>query len=53
MSMLVINAMDDGSYGLGYACALAWLICIIVMIFTLVFFKISQGKVYYEEGNEN
>ena len=52
MSMLVINAMNDG-YGLGYACALAWLICIIVMIFTFVFFKVSQGKVYYEEDNEN
>lgn len=50
MSMLVINSMNDSSYGLGYACAAAWLICIIVMVFTLVFFKFSQGKVYYEEG---
>ena len=53
MSMFVINAMNDRTYGLGYACAAAWLICILVMVFTLVFFKFSQGKVYYAEGGEN
>lgn len=54
MSMFVINAMNDRTYGLGYACAAAWLICILVMVFTLVFFKISKGKVYYaEEGGDN
>ncbi len=53
MSMLVVNAMNDRSYGLGYACAAAWLICIIVMVFTLIFFKFTQGRVYYAEGGDN
>ena len=48
MSMLVIRAMD--SEGLGYACAMAWIICFIVLIFTLIFFAVSKGKVYYREG---
>ncbi len=52
MSMLVIDAMNNNNYGLGYACALAWLICLIVIAFTLLFFKFSAGKVYYEEGND-
>lgn len=53
MSMLVVDAMKNSNYGLGYACALAWLICIIVIVFTLIFFKFSAGKVYYEEGNDD
>ena len=44
--------MNNNNYGLGYACALAWLICLIVIAFTLLFFKFSAGKVYYEEGND-
>lgn len=50
MSMLVIRAMDGE--GLGYACAMAWIICIVVMLFTLLFFKFTQGKVYYAEGED-
>ncbi len=50
MSMLVIRAMDGE--GLGYACAMAWVICIVVMIFTMLFFKFTQGKVYYAEGDD-
>lgn len=53
MAMFVINAMNDSTYGLGYACAAAWLIFIIVMAFTLLFFKLTQGKVYYAEGGDN
>ena len=49
MSMLVIRSMDNE--GLGYACAMAWIICFIVLVFTLVFFAISKGKVYYREGD--
>lgn len=49
MSMLVIRSMDNE--GLGYACAMAWIICLIVLIFTLVFFAITKGKVYYREGD--
>lgn len=48
MSMLVIRAMDNE--GLGYACAMAWIICFIVLFFTLIFFAITKGKIYYREG---
>ena len=48
MSMLVINSMNNE--GLGYACAMAWLICFIVLFFTLIFFAITKGKIYYREG---
>ena len=49
MSMLVINSMNNE--GLGYACAMAWLICFIVLFFTLIFFAITKGKIYYREGD--
>lgn len=48
MSMLVINSMNNE--GLGYACAMAWIICFIVLFFTLIFFAITKGKIYYREG---
>ena len=47
MSMLVINSMNNE--GLGYACAMAWIICFIVLFFTLIFFAITKGKIYYRE----
>lgn len=50
MSMLVIRAMDGE--GLGYACAMAWVICLIVMVFTLLFFRFTQKRVYYAEGDD-
>ncbi|MEG2014993.1 MAG: sugar ABC transporter permease, partial [Clostridia bacterium] len=50
LSMLVIRAMDNE--GLGYACAMAWVICAIVLIFTLIFFRFVKSKVYYAEGSD-
>lgn len=49
MSMLVIQSMNNE--GLGYACAMAWIICFIVLIFTLIFFAVTKGKIYYREGD--
>lgn len=49
MSMLVIRSLDNVS--MGYACAMAWVVGIIVMIFTLIFFKLSKGKVFYGAGD--
>lgn len=50
MSMMVIDAMD--AEGLGYACAMAWIICLIVLVFTTIFFKTIQKKTYYAEGGD-
>lgn len=48
MSMLVVNNafMDDG-LGLGYACSEAWVIFAITLIFTGIFFAVSNKFVYY------
>lgn len=34
----------------GYASALSWVLFVIIMIFTLVLFKVSSKLVYYEDG---
>ncbi len=36
-----------GGYGIGYACAQSWIVFIIIMIFTGLFFKFGGKKVYY------
>lgn len=48
MSMLVVNNafMDDG-LGLGYACSEAWVIFAITLVFTGIFFSVSNKFVYY------
>lgn len=52
MSMLVVNnAFTDDGLGIGYASAEAWMIFLITMLFTVIFFKISNKFVYYE-GSE-
>ena len=35
---------------MGYSSALSWILFIIVFLFTLIIFKTSSGKVYYEDG---
>lgn len=53
MSMLVVNnAFTDDGLGMGYASAEAWVIFIITLVFTAVFFKISNRYVYYEGGDK-
>ncbi|MBW8351679.1 sugar ABC transporter permease [Bacillus sp. IITD106] len=37
---------------MGYASALAWILLIITLIFTLIIFKASSRWVYYEDGNQ-
>jgi multiple sugar transport system permease protein len=37
---------------MGYACALAWVLFIIVAVFTYLLFKTSSRWVYYEEGGK-
>lgn len=50
MSMLVIKSLNNIS--MGFACAMAWIVGLIVMVFTLVFFRISKGKVFYGAGDD-
>lgn len=46
---LYFKAFDD--YSMGYASALAWLLLVIVLLVTLLQFKIGQKVVYYEGGS--
>ncbi len=39
-------------YKMGYACAISWVIFIMIMIVTLVLFRFSSMMVYYEDGND-
>jgi multiple sugar transport system permease protein len=36
---------------MGYASALAWILFIIILIFTVVQFSLSKRWVYYESGD--
>ncbi|MBQ8885653.1 MAG: sugar ABC transporter permease [Clostridia bacterium] len=48
MAMLVVeNAFALDAYGIGYASAQGWLIFILTMLLTAVFFVASKRKVYY------
>ena len=50
MAMVVVNN-TFGSLGIGYASAQAWFLFIIILIFTIIFFKGSGKVVYYvDEG---
>lgn len=39
-------------YKMGYACAISWVIFIMIMIVTMILFRFSSMMVYYEDGNE-
>ena len=45
---------DDafGYYKMGYACATSWVIFAMVMVVTLLLFRFSSGKIYYEDGGD-
>lgn len=46
MTMRIMDNAFSGA-GMGYACALAWIVFVIVSIFTVIFFKTIGKKVYY------
>jgi multiple sugar transport system permease protein len=50
MSMHVINMMNGNN--LSYASAEAWVVCVIVMLFTLLFFKVANLYVFYAGGDK-
>ncbi|RLL47041.1 sugar ABC transporter permease [Oceanobacillus piezotolerans] len=39
-------------FDMGYASAMAWILFLIVMVFTFIHFKVSKRWVYYESGDE-
>ena len=39
-------------YKMGYACALSWVLFILILIFTSVFFRFSDAVTYYEDGGD-
>lgn len=41
-----------GYYKMGYACATSWVIFAMVMVVTLLLFRFSSGKIYYEDGGD-
>lgn len=50
---VVINAFSlDGTKTMGYACAQAWILFLIIVAFTFLYFKASGKFVYYGGGDD-
>lgn len=49
---LTIQVYNDAFTNMGYSSAKAWVIFVVVLFFTLFFFKYVQKAVYYEGGRE-
>jgi multiple sugar transport system permease protein len=49
---LTMQVYNDAFSNMGYASAKAWIIFLIVLVFTVFFFKYVQKFVYYEAGND-
>lgn len=51
---VILNAFSlDGTKTMGYACAQAWILFVIIIIFTGIYFKVSNKFVYYGDGGKN
>jgi multiple sugar transport system permease protein len=50
---LYLRAFGGGTFQLGYAAAIAWVLFLIVVTVTLIQFWASKRWVYYEAGNES
>jgi len=46
------RAFGSGTFQMGYAAAIAWILFLIVVTVTILQFKLSKRWVYYESGNE-
>lgn len=50
---VVLNAFSlDGSKTMGYACAQAWVLFLIIIVFTLIYFRVSNKFVHYGGGDK-
>uniref|UniRef100_UPI0028AD89B5 carbohydrate ABC transporter permease n=1 Tax=Lacrimispora sp. TaxID=2719234 RepID=UPI0028AD89B5 len=39
-------------FKMGYASALSWVLFVIILIFTAIFFRFSEAATYYEDGGD-
>ena len=39
-------------YKMGYACALSWVLFLLILAFTAMFFRFSEAVTYYEDGGD-
>ena len=39
-------------FDMGYSCALAWVLVLIIAVFTVILFKTQKSWVYYESGGD-
>ena len=39
-------------YKMGYASALSWVLFVMILLFTIVFFRFSEAATYYEDGGK-
>jgi multiple sugar transport system permease protein len=46
------RAFDSGYFQMGYASAIAWVLFLIIVLVTIVQFRLSQRWVYYEADRE-
>jgi ABC-type sugar transport system permease subunit len=53
METYISNQLFSGSYNLGYASALAWVMFIVVMLITLVLFFSTRFWVHFPEEDDN
>ena len=50
---VVLNAFSlDGSKTMGYACAQAWVLFLIIIVFTLIYFRVSNKFVHSVGGDK-
>jgi len=48
MAMQVVqNAFSSDVLGIGYACAEAWVVFMVIFVFTLIYFRMMRRQVYY------
>lgn len=52
--LFALKLYDEGFtyYKMGYACALSWILFVLIIAFTAVFFRFSSAVTYYEDGDD-
>lgn len=52
--LFALNLYDEAFnyYKMGYASALSWVLFVMILLFTIVFFRFSEAATYYEDGGK-
>lgn len=50
--MLMLYHEAFGNFKMGYACALSWILFIIILAATILLFKTSDGWIHYQDGGD-